>query len=354
MSHPTDPRTLRKGAAKKVAEREERPASSSAGSPSRRKQERDAEFELELDGVQCFTGMLNAMIDAVVVSNVRGRILFFNHAAEKVFQWPSADIVGLSVELIMPEKHARAHSAYMARYQRSKKPRLLGVTRELKGRRRDGVLFPLELSLGQLRPPDRLDCVYYVAVIRDLTRRKREQAMARKLRYEQDFEELALIGSGGFASVFRVRNRVDGREYAVKKVLLHATQRSLDTDSCDTQFNTAEQQAAPTRPKSASLEASLGSGTQGSSGTGSAALLSPVQRKLNEVRLLARISNHPNVVRYYNSWVESCPRERHHLFDPISEKLVPLDQALESMALASHSDENADPTGTLAQVAQLR
>lgn len=75
-------------------------------------------------------------------------------------------------------------------------------------------------------------------------------------RYEMDFEELGHVGKGGYGSVFKVRNRLDGRFYAVKKIRL--------------EMHDANSQ----------------------------------QRVSREVKTMARLSAHQNVVRYYHAWVE--------------------------------------------------
>eukprot|EP00004_Rigifila_ramosa_P017586 TRINITY_DN4283_c0_g1_i5.p1 TRINITY_DN4283_c0_g1~~TRINITY_DN4283_c0_g1_i5.p1 ORF type:complete len:946 (-),score=165.18 TRINITY_DN4283_c0_g1_i5:99-2936(-) len=118
-------------------------------------------------------------------------------------------------------------------------------------------------------------------------------------RYFADFEEIALLGKGGFGSVFSARNRLDGHLYAIKKVVLKDPHSlaGLFSPVCGQQLPPR----LPTPPPSLNL-------TSQSPSSHSQHFDPAAQRVLREVKAMAQTSGqiaHPNVVRYYNSWIET-------------------------------------------------
>ncbi|KAL2916204.1 hypothetical protein HK105_204295 [Polyrhizophydium stewartii] len=110
-------------------------------------------------------------------------------------------------------------------------------------------------------------------------------------RYRTEFEELERLGRGGFGVVYRARNLLDGQDYAIKKVKLNCS-----SDSSGDIIAAIEQD---------SLASAAGSGAMPSSVRGHNRKLSQSDnRLLREVKTFAFLSNHPNVVRYYNAWIE--------------------------------------------------
>ena len=132
-----------------------------------------------------FAALLDAAVDPVVVIDPRGRILRFNLAAEGAFGYQACEVVGLDVGVLVPALQRAAHAAYLERYQRSGQPTVIGRQREVEACRKDGSTFPVELSVGEFH--DGYDHGF-VGIVRDITRRKRQQQAIR-----QTSEELRLI-----------------------------------------------------------------------------------------------------------------------------------------------------------------
>lgn len=114
--------------------------------------------------------------DAILTVGSELRIQSFNAAAEKVFGWPRDEIVGQSINLLVPEEQRNTHTAMaMAYMERSEKvARTMGDWRLLQGRRRDGSLFPIMVRLGH---SDIGSQSLVTAIVRDMTdvdRRNRE------------------------------------------------------------------------------------------------------------------------------------------------------------------------------------
>jgi len=112
---------------------------------------------------------LNAVHDAIIVIDERGRIFGANPAAEIMFGWTEAELQTQDVSALMPDPYAAEHPGYIATYLRTREPRILGKVREVEGQRRDGTVFPLELTVDEVRLGG--GALMFTGVLRDLTER---------------------------------------------------------------------------------------------------------------------------------------------------------------------------------------
>ena len=93
--------------------------------------------------------IIQSAVDAVVLIDAQGRIETFNPAAERLFGYSEAEVLGRNVSMLMPEPYRREHDAYIERYLSTGERRIIGIGREVTGQRRDGSTFPLHLSVGE-------------------------------------------------------------------------------------------------------------------------------------------------------------------------------------------------------------
>ncbi len=114
--------------------------------------------------------ILNTVHDAIVVIDERGRIFGVNPAAERMFGWTEAELQTQTVSVLMPEPFSTEHDGYIAAYRRTRVPRILGQVREVQGRRRDGTVFPLELTVDEARLAG--GGLMFAGVLRDLSERR--------------------------------------------------------------------------------------------------------------------------------------------------------------------------------------
>ena len=129
-------------------------------------------------------------LDAVVVADASGRIVLFNPAAERTFGYTAAEILDKPISRLMPEEYRGPHDAGFARYLETRDPRVVGRTVELRGRRKDGTDFPLELSLNAVDVAGELQ---FIGSIRDQAERQRMRAM---LAQSDKLASIGLLSAG--------------------------------------------------------------------------------------------------------------------------------------------------------------
>jgi two-component system, LuxR family, sensor kinase FixL len=115
------------------------------------------------------SSVLDTAVDGIVVMDERGRIMVFNHACERLFGYRAEEVVGENVRLLMPPEYSDHHDRFVDAYTTTGVRRIIGIGREVKGRRKDGEVFPIELSVGEAGTPDGRQ---FVGVMRDLRPRK--------------------------------------------------------------------------------------------------------------------------------------------------------------------------------------
>ena len=116
-----------------------------------------------------YRAVVDTAVDPIVVIDETGIIQSFNRAAETTFGYAAAEAIGANVRILMAEPHHSAHDGYMAHFRETGERRIIGIGREVEGRRKDGSLFPLELSVAEWHDGrQRL----FTGIMRDITARK--------------------------------------------------------------------------------------------------------------------------------------------------------------------------------------
>ena len=122
--------------------------------------------------------LLDAAVDAIIVIDQHGQILSFNAAAESLFGYRSAEVIGKRVEILMPEPYRSHHSDYMRRYLTTGDARVIGVGREVTAQRANGEIFPVALSVGEA---PHAGGPRFVGIIRDLSQQRAAEKHAHSL-----------------------------------------------------------------------------------------------------------------------------------------------------------------------------
>jgi two-component system sensor kinase FixL len=125
--------------------------------------------------------ILATVPSAMVVIDEHCIILSFSAAAERLFGYTEADVVGRNVNMLMPNPDRDRHDDYIARYLTTGERRIIGIGRIVVGQRRDGTLFPMELSVGEANGDGHR---LFTGFIRDLTEEQRAELRLKELQSE--------------------------------------------------------------------------------------------------------------------------------------------------------------------------
>ena len=122
--------------------------------------------------------ILESAMDAIITIDETHRIIIFNTAAEKMFRWPRAAVIGQSLDMLIPERLRGVHREHLERFAATGvTSRRMGSNTVLLGLRADGTEFPIEASISQHHESGKR---LFTVILRDVTERSRaEQSLAR-------------------------------------------------------------------------------------------------------------------------------------------------------------------------------
>ena len=128
--------------------------------------------------------------DAIVVADQQGMITLFNPAAQAIFGYSEPEVRGQPLTILMPAEFHEAHRGGFQRYLDTRETRIIGRTVEVRGRRKSGETFPLEMSLSAIDLPEGIG---FLGAIRDLTERQRLQG---RIVQAEKLASLGLLSAG--------------------------------------------------------------------------------------------------------------------------------------------------------------
>ena len=138
-----------------------------------------------------FQALLNAAVDGIVVIDHQGRIQAFNPAAQRLFGYSDREVLGGNVSLLMAQPQRGPHDRSLERYVAERVPHILGRGREVEARRKDGSLFPVFLSVGELAGP----APRFVGFVQDLSPRQLAEQDTHRL--QQQLAQVARLATVG-------------------------------------------------------------------------------------------------------------------------------------------------------------
>lgn len=123
---------------------------------------------LELENIKSHQ-ILEMAAEGVITIDTEGNVLSFNRAAQKIFGYSEAEVIGKNVSMLMPTPHREQHDGYISRYLQTGQQNVIGKTREVEGRRKDGMPFPMELSVTEIKLGD---AHFFTGMLRDVSEQK--------------------------------------------------------------------------------------------------------------------------------------------------------------------------------------
>jgi len=132
------------------------------------------ETELGQDRLR-LQAILDAAIDAIITIDGQGLIQFVNPATSRMFGYAADELIGRNVNILMPAPYRDEHDSYLARHVRTGERRIIGLGREVRGRRKDGTEFPVDLAVSEVEPRK-----LFTGIIRDISDRKLAETRMRE------------------------------------------------------------------------------------------------------------------------------------------------------------------------------
>jgi PAS domain S-box-containing protein len=159
--------------------------------------------------------VLDSAVDGIVLIDTAGSIRSVNPSVQRMFGYPPEELLGKNVKVLMPAPYREEHDGYLSRYEETGEARIIGIGRQVRGQRRDGSTFPLDLAVSEVRHGGE---VFFLGTLRDITERLRLESEVRQ------FQKMEAIGrlAGGVAHDF---NTLLGTIRGYSEMLLAALPR---------------------------------------------------------------------------------------------------------------------------------
>jgi two-component system sensor kinase FixL len=140
--------------------------------------------------------VLDTTASAIISIDAQGQVATFNQAAERMFGYAAAEVIGRNVKMLMPAPYREEHDDYLRRYVETGVRKIIGVGREVTGLRKDGTAFPVNLAVNDtVLHGEHL----FTGVLRDLTQQKEADERERKL-LEQALQNARLADIGAMTT----------------------------------------------------------------------------------------------------------------------------------------------------------
>jgi len=247
--------------------------------------------------------LLNSIPESIVIISEKGIILEINTATSRLFGWTKDEIINRkNISFLLTNRDGEK---LMNIINSDEIISLADSIYHYHGLNKNGSTFPCEISFGVFPKSlldnnlsssssiNQLSNTTFIAVIsanKKIFRSSDSVLLDLKSRYQNEYDEIETLGKGGFGQVYKARNRLDGQLYAIKKIKLQSKPNEYSSSFDLQAFENLK---------------SINSNNITSTSTSNLPFLSAEDlRIVREVKTFARISNHPNIVRYHASWIE--------------------------------------------------
>jgi len=122
--------------------------------------------------------IVDTIVDGVITISDHGLIETVNPAAENIFGYSKEELIGQNVSMLMPAPYQHEHDGYLRNYLNTGNKKIIGIGREVTGRRSDGSTFPLELAISEMEVNGQR---MFTGIVRDISQRKDTEEKLREL-----------------------------------------------------------------------------------------------------------------------------------------------------------------------------
>ncbi len=133
--------------------------------------ERTAELN---DRESFIAAIVDTVVDGIISIDAKGRVETINPAAASTFGYQAADVIGQNVKMLMPEPYHGKHDGYLGAYLETGDAKVIGIGREVTGKRKDGSVFPMDLAISEMSFGGRR---MFTGIVRDITERKQAEKL---------------------------------------------------------------------------------------------------------------------------------------------------------------------------------
>ncbi len=116
--------------------------------------------------------VLTTAVDGIISIDNKGIVQSFNPAAQRMFGYMAEEVVGANVRMLMPEPYQSEHDSYITHYRDTQQAKIIGIGREVSGKRKNGEIFPLDLAVSEMQVNEEQK---FVGIVRDITERKQAE-----------------------------------------------------------------------------------------------------------------------------------------------------------------------------------
>lgn len=132
--------------------------------------------------------IIDNITEGVIAIDTAGAIQLYNGSAERIFGYPPLEVMGRNVSMLMPPPYKEAHDGYLARFLKTREPRIIGNGRQVEGRRKSGEVFPMYLGVNSVPTPEG---EMFVGVVRDISTEVAAQERIEHLAWHDSLTGLA-------------------------------------------------------------------------------------------------------------------------------------------------------------------
>lgn len=156
--------------------------------------------------------IIDNAVDGLITIDDKGIIQDYNAACEKMFGYSAYEVVGTNVKILMPEPYHSEHDGYIDNYKKTNKPKIIGIGREVRGKRKNGSTFPMDLSVSEFRIGDKR---YFSGILKDITERKesekqKDQLLEKLTESNKELEKFAYVASHDLQEPLRMVTNFTG------------------------------------------------------------------------------------------------------------------------------------------------